>query len=42
LGGEQGAGFSFEEKQRVIHVLAVFSVKESELLLAMAGIVGGV
>ena len=42
LGREQRTGFSFEEKQWVIHMLAVFSVKEGKLLLAVAGIVRGV
>ena len=39
---EQRAGFGFEQKQRVIHMLAVFSVKEGELLLPVAGIVSGI
>lgn len=40
--GEQTAGFGFEEKQRVVHMLAVFAVKEGKLLLAVARIVGGI
>ena len=34
--------FSFEEKQRMIHVLIVGPIKETEHLLAVARIVGGI
>src|SRR5258708_36416192 len=39
---QQAAGETFEDQHGVIHVLAVSAVEETELLLAVGGIVGGV
>jgi hypothetical protein len=41
-GGEQTASVAFEDQQRVIHVLAVATVEEAQLLLPMSRVVGGV
>src|ERR1700693_2933561 len=41
-GGEQTAGVAFEDQQRVIHVLAVATIEEAQLLLPMSRVVGGV
>ena len=38
-GGEQTAGVAFEDQQRVIHVLAVATIEEAQLLLPMSRIV---
>ena len=39
---QQASGVALEDQHGVIHVLAVSSVEEAELLLAMSRIVGGV
>ena len=39
---QREAGAAVEDQERVIHVLFVISVKETELLLAMSGVIGGV
>jgi hypothetical protein len=41
-GGEQTTGVSLKDQQRVIHVLAISTIKEAELLLSVSGIVGGI
>src|ERR1022692_832391 len=41
-GGEQTAGVAFEDQQRMIHVLAVATIEEAQLLLPMSRVVGGV
>ena len=41
-GGEQTAGVAFEDQQRVVHVLAVATIEEAQLLLPMSWVVGGV
>ena len=40
--GQQTSGVTLEDQHGVIHVLAITTVEEAELLLAMSGIVGGV
>jgi hypothetical protein len=41
-GGQQTTGVSLKDQQRVIHVLAIATIEEAELLLSMSGIVGGI
>ena len=41
-GSQQTTGVSLKDQQGVIHVLAISTIKEAELLLSVRGIVGGV
>ena len=40
--GEQTTAVSLKDQQGVIHVLAISTIKEAELLLSVSGIVGGI
>jgi len=40
--GQKTAGVALEDQQRVIHVLTVGAVEETQLLLTEGGIVGGI
>ena len=41
-GGQQTTGVTLKDQQRVIHVLAIATIKEAELLLSVSRIVGGI
>ena len=41
-GSQQTTAVSLKDQQRVIHVLAIATIKEAELLLPVRGIVGGI
>ncbi len=41
-GGEQTTGVSLKDQQGMIHVLAIATIKEAELLLPVSGIIGGI
>src|SRR5467141_999425 len=41
-GGQQTTGVTLKDQQRVIHVLVITTVEETELLLAVRWIVGGI